>query len=286
MKENRYIWVDNLRSFLTLLVVAHHSSLAYTTFARFDKSAYINSTHPIVDAHRWVALDIFENFNDVFFMSLMFLIGGLFLSKSIAKKGFGRFIRDRAYRLFIPFLLLGTFFMLIAHFPSYYVSHTSIELTAYIKDFFTTEKWPVGPPWFIWVLFVFNILFIFVNPVIQRNKFKISILIDNFQHKPVLLYLLLWLITWILYVPIAYNVGAGTWTGWLPFDFQLSRILLYFGYFLIGTLVGNTDFNHKIFAKNSVIIKSWWIWIILSCFVYILLTISPAQLIKMAQKTF
>ena len=87
MKENRNIWVDNLRSSLTILVVAHHSTLAYTSFARFDKEVYINSTNPIVDPKRWVGLDIFQNFNDIFFMSLMFLIGGLFLSKSIAKKG-------------------------------------------------------------------------------------------------------------------------------------------------------------------------------------------------------
>jgi surface polysaccharide O-acyltransferase-like enzyme len=84
---SRNLWVDYLRSAITVMVVAHHSSLAYTTFAKFDRLAYIRSTHPIVDAQRWIGLDIFENFNDVFFMSLMFLIGGLFLSKSITKKG-------------------------------------------------------------------------------------------------------------------------------------------------------------------------------------------------------
>ena len=88
------------------MVVAHHSSLAYTTFAQFDNEAYINLTHPVVDTQRWIGLDIFENFNDVFFMSLMFLIGGLFLSKSMIKKGTFTFLKDRFYRLFIPFLLL------------------------------------------------------------------------------------------------------------------------------------------------------------------------------------
>src|SRR6218665_1418439 len=116
---NRNLWVDYLRSALTVLVVAHHASLAYTTFAQFDKEAYIRSTHPIVDKQRWIGLDIFENFNDVFFMSLMFLIGGLFLMKSIDKKGTSIFIKDRFYRLFIPFIILGTFLMLIAYFPSY-----------------------------------------------------------------------------------------------------------------------------------------------------------------------
>ena len=35
--QNRTLWIDYLRSFITVLVVAHHSSLAYTTFASFDK---------------------------------------------------------------------------------------------------------------------------------------------------------------------------------------------------------------------------------------------------------
>ena len=68
----RNVWVDYLRSAITVLVVAHHASLAYTTFASFDKSAYINSTNPVVDTDRTVLMDIFENFNDIFFMFLMF----------------------------------------------------------------------------------------------------------------------------------------------------------------------------------------------------------------------
>ncbi|SEN92974.1 Acyltransferase family protein [Chitinophaga rupis] len=83
----RTLWIDYLRSFITALVVAHHASLAYTTFASFNKDAYILSTHPIVDTHRWIGLDIFENFNDVFFMSLMFFISGLFVLTSLDKKG-------------------------------------------------------------------------------------------------------------------------------------------------------------------------------------------------------
>src|ERR1700733_16035156 len=76
-KGDRAIWLDYLRAFITVLVVAHHSSLAYTTFASFNKQAYNDSTHPIVDTVRSGALDIFEDFNDVFFMSLMFLISGI-----------------------------------------------------------------------------------------------------------------------------------------------------------------------------------------------------------------
>lgn len=284
MEDNRNIWIDYLRSFLTVLVVAHHSSLAYTTFANFDKNVYIDSTNPVVDVKRWIGLDIFQNFNDIFFMSLMFLIGGLFLSKSISKKGTKNFLMDRVCRLLIPFLFLGTLFMLIAYFPAYWLSYNNTNVTAYVHDFFTTQRWPAGPTWFIWVLFLFNFLLVFINPIIKRLKLNIKNLLTNLETKPSLLFVVSLLMTWLLYVPIAHTVGAGIWTGWLPFDFQLSRILLYFGYFMIGVLIGNTDFNSNLLSQNSPVIKSWWIWITLSLSIYVLLTISTRCLTDMVTK--
>ena len=271
--SNRNLWIDYLRSALTVLVVAHHSTLAYTTFASFDKVAYINSTHPIVDTKRWVGLDIFENFNDVFFMSLMFLIGGLFLSKSVHKKGVFNFIKDRVYRLLLPFILGGTILMLIAHFPSYYIAHDSTDVGAYIKDFFVVEQWPVGPPWFIWVLFAFNLVFAISHPIFNQLNEKIGQLFSSLTNRPFVFLIVLFLITWILYVPVAYSIGAGTWTGIGPFDFQLSRILLYFGYFMVGVWIGNASFNTHLFSLESGIVSQWWLWLTLSLAVYFALIV-------------
>src|SRR5579872_5993318 len=103
-KQDRAVWLDYLRGFITVLVVAHHSTLAYTTFAHFNPQAYNTSTHPIVDTTRNLGLDLFEDFNDVFFMSLMFLISGIFVLPSLARKGPGQFLRDRFRRLFIPLI--------------------------------------------------------------------------------------------------------------------------------------------------------------------------------------
>jgi len=269
----RNIWVDYLRSAITVLVVAHHSSLAYTTFAWFDNDTYINSTHPIVDTVRWIGLDIFQNFNDVFFMSLMFLIGGLFLMKSINKKGISNFIRDRFYRLFIPFILLGTLCMLIAYFPSYYITRNNLDIVAYIKDFFFIEKWPAGPPWFIGVLFIFNLLFAVFLSKFKITNSKIGKQLSSLKNRPLTFLGLILIITWILYVPIVYKIGSGNWTGIGPFAVQTSRILLYFGYFILGVLIGNTDFNNDIFSVKSMIVKKWWLWLSLSLSVYFILTI-------------
>ncbi len=273
-KEQRDIWVDYLRATITVLVVAHHSSLAYTTFANFNKEAYINSTHPLVDNQRWIGLDIFENFNDIFFMSLMFFIGGLFLTKSIAKKGAMTFVKDRFLRLFLPFLLIGTLSNLIAHFPAFCVAHNTLDTKAYIIDFFTTEKWPVGPPWFIWVLFFFNLVFATTYVFMKKIYNNTANQVRSAGDRPMLVFLSLAVLTWVLYVPVAYNIGAGKWTGWGPFDFQLSRILLYFGYFMLGAFIGSSDFHNGIFAKGSLLVGRWKLWCILALAVYLVLTVS------------
>lgn len=281
MKNNtsRNLWIDYLRSAITVLVVAHHSALAYTTWATFDTVAYIRSTHAVVDTKRWVGLDVFVNFNDVFFMSLMFLIGGLFIIKSIKKKGTESFIKDRVYRLFIPFIILGTLFMLIAYFPAYYIAHNSTNIVDYVKDFFTTEQWPVGPPWFLWVLFLFNVVFAICYTIGKSVKTGCGFV--YLQNKPVLFCIVLFVFTWLLYVPLTYNIGASNWKGFYPFDFQLNRILLYFGYFLAGIVIGNSDFNNGLLFVNSAIVRSWWIWILVAFIVFTGLTIIPRYLGEM-----
>ncbi|GAB3557966.1 acyltransferase family protein [Spirosoma fluminis] len=101
--NDRVVWLDYLRSFVTVLVVAHHAALAYPTFAYFDPTHYISSTAPIVDTHRWLVIDTFIGFNDVFFMPLMFFISGLFVDRGIKKKGTKAYLADRFVRLGIPF---------------------------------------------------------------------------------------------------------------------------------------------------------------------------------------
>ncbi|MDX2128884.1 MAG: acyltransferase [Chloroherpetonaceae bacterium] len=273
MKE-RTEWINNLRTAITILVVAHHASLSYTTFAKFDSTRYINSTHPIVDTQRSLALDIFENFNDIFFMSLMFLIGGFFLNQSFIKKGFYDFLKDRFYRLAIPFIF-STFFMWIAYFPPYIVATNSYDFISHIFDFFSQQDWPSGPPWFIWVLFVFNFIFALTYkffPFLPSSYNSIGYPLNN---KRILFSLFIFfLLIYISFVPLAMSVGIGTWIGYGPLDFQLPRILQYFLFFALGIYLGKIDFNNNLFSINSFLVKNSFIWLAVSIFFYSLLTLN------------
>ena len=277
----RNSWVDNLRSFITLLVVAHHSSLAYTTFASFNKSAYILSTNPVVDTARWKGLDIFEDFNDIFFMSLMFLISGIFVMNSLRSKSMGKFIRDRFYRLFIPFMIGVTLLMLIAYYPSFLLATGQHNIKAYVIDFFTVEAWPVGPPWFIWVLFVFNLVFALCYPLVKNGISKAGNWLAMQKQHPAKLFLSWYAYTLLLYIPVIQFVSPYAWTGIGPFDFQISRVFLYAGYFLLGAVIGAPGLANGIFADGSAFVKKWPLWVISCLVIYAGLKLSEAPIIRM-----
>ena len=280
----RTIWINYLRSFITVLVVFHHSLLAYTTFAYFNEDIYINSTHVVVDQLRWLVLDILVNFNDIYFMSLMFLIGGLFLVKSIERKGHSTFLTDRFKRLLLPFLLLGTFFMLLAYIPAYYLSKGTFNLNHYIKDYFTIQRWPVGPPWFVWVLFLFNLLFALSYPMWSKAYHWIGTKLQHWGNQPLKLFLSLVLFTALLYIPLTWVLTTNSWVGIGPFDMQSNRFFLYSGYFFLGVVLGRMDFNNTLLSASSKIVRYWKIWWALALIIFLALTIIPRYLLPLVEQ--
>ncbi len=261
----RTTWIDNLRSFLTVLVVAHHSSLAYTTFAKFDKATYIKSTAPIVDSSRWIGMDIFENFNDIFFMSLMFLISGLFFYRGIKKKGRKIFLADRLIRLGLPFVIVVALIMPLAYYPSFYIAEQRTSFAAFIHDFIFHQHWPPGPPWFIWILLSFNLVAAFIPIHFYTSAHAVLMKLTK---KPFAFLSFFFLVSALAYIPISLNVGQYTWTGIGPFVFQLNRIFLYFFFFLFGSCLGASDWEDQLFSGTRLLNQSSTFWVVLCVVCY------------------
>ena len=74
----RIVALDRARTFITLLVLIHHSVVNYTHFGNGDRM-------------RWLGFDLVVLFNDSFFMAFMFLISGLFVHDSLTRRGAGGF---------------------------------------------------------------------------------------------------------------------------------------------------------------------------------------------------
>ena len=116
--------IDNLRAFVILLVLSFHAVLAYLDFlARspfaFDSPPYLWRAFPIVDTARWFGFDLFCAWQDVFLMSLLFFVSGLFVWRSIEHKGIPTFLHDRIVRLGVPFAFVVALLMPIANYPTY-----------------------------------------------------------------------------------------------------------------------------------------------------------------------
>jgi glucan biosynthesis protein C len=266
--RDRAIWLDYCRAFITMLVVAHHSSLAYTTFASFNKQAYNASTHPIVDTMRSYSLDIFEDFNDVFFMALMFLISGIFVLPALARKGPRTFIRDRFFRLFVPFLVAVTFLMPLGYLSSWHLAHGNYDLHAFLVDYIGVEHWPAGPPWFIAALFFFNLIVAAGYRWWRPGFEKASASLATLAGKPIQVWIGWWLITTCLLLPLVLLFGGSAWIGFGPFAIQLSRILLYFGYFLGGILLGAAGTDNGLLDGRSGFMQKASLWTILCVLAY------------------
>jgi glucan biosynthesis protein C len=282
MKE-RESWIDYLRSFIILTVVIHHASLAYTTFAHFNKETYILSTHPIVDVQRWIGFDTFVYFNDIFFMSLMFLISGFFVLSSLKRKGTSSFINDRFRRLFVPFIFGVTIIALLAYYPSYIYSHEDKSIFKYMLDFLAIELWPPGPAWFLWVLFIFNLIYAWIFPRINGFLERLGESLLSLINRPILLILGWFVITWILYVPMRLLFGPEGWASLGPFDFQISRFMLYFGYFILGTIIGTIPFEKGLLSDQSTFMRNWPLFIVLSLSTFCLLLLIDIPLKRFVQ---
>ena len=161
--------------FITLLVLIHHSAVNYTHFGSGDKM-------------RWLGFDLVVLFNDSFFMACMFLISGLFVHGSLTRRGAADFLRDRAWRLGIPFLVSIFVLMPIAYYPTFLRYHlpgtTDFNFLHFWWRTLTVGPWPSGPAWFLWVLLALDIAAAALLAVAPRLLKAFGLLIFSLRDRP------------------------------------------------------------------------------------------------------
>jgi glucans biosynthesis protein C len=287
LRGARDVSLDYLRTTLTLMVVAHHSALAYTTFARFDSAHYLRSTAPVVDSARWLFLDYAENFNDVFFMSLMFLVSGLFVWPALRRSGATDFLRGRLLRLGLPFALFGATLMPLAYYGSWRMAGHQASFWEYWTGQFIADGAPLGPLWFIWLLLLFDGLaaglFIFW-PGGRRAPADAG---DWAKSHPLTLAGGMVLVCALVYLPLLHRFGFSSWGVFLtaPFSFQLSRIGLYLAWFIGGVWVGHAGVDRGLLAQDGALARRWPLWVIAGLVAYNLLVFVPRAPLLMAGLT-
>jgi surface polysaccharide O-acyltransferase-like enzyme len=254
MAPARIATLDRARSFITLSVLLYHSLLNYTWFGHGDRM-------------RWLGFDLVVLFNDSYFMAYMFLISGLFVRDSLARNGPAIFLRERAWRIGLPYLVSVFVLMPIAYYPSFLRYHlpeaTDFGFLHYWWRTFTVGPWPSGPAWFLWVLLALDAIAAAVWSVAPQLIEALGQLIFAMRHRPMLAFAMFLMVSITAYLPMHLAFGDLVWLEWerFPLPIQTSRILLYAAYFFVGVGVGACNLRAGLLTENGELARRWPVWL-------------------------
>jgi hypothetical protein len=254
----RNLSLDRARTFLTLVVLLHHAVIPYTYFGHTDPTS-------------WIGFDIVVLATDSFFMAMFFFLSGLFTWPGIARKAPSVFLRDRLLRLGLPFAIAAFTVIPLAYYAIALRHEPELSFTAFWWKTVTVGPRPSGPIWFVWVLLAFDLsasLLYRVSAHLVDPGNRISL--RGFE-QPAAFWLMLVVVTALVYVPSLLYFGGSKWFELGPFSVQASRILLYFAYFFIGVSVGAANFDRGILSADGQLPKQRWLWVFATLIPYCLM---------------
>jgi Acyltransferase family len=250
--------LDRARTFLTLVVLLHHSVIPYTYFGHTDPQS-------------WIGFDAVVLATDSFFMAMFFFLSGLFVWPSLAHKPAPIFVRDRFLRLGLPFAVAAFTVIPLAYYAIELRQQPDVSFAAFWWKIITVGPWPSGPLWFVWVLLAFDLsgcLLYSLSPRLVEPINRVSL---RGHDRPTEFYLFLLAATAIVYIPARVYYGANHWFEFGPFSVQSTRVLLYAMYFFVGASIGAANFDQGLLSSNGRLAKSGWGWVIATLVPYGLL---------------
>jgi hypothetical protein len=155
----RLLFADNIRVFLTILVILHHLMITYA-----GTGTWYYSEGRQDDITRFFG-SWFCSINQAYFMGLFLLISAYFVPGSYDRKGPGRFLKDRLIRLGIP---LAVYSWVLHPLFVYVGLSLAFDLKMPLWRFFRTEYFATygqpllgaGPLWFVETLLIFSLVYV------------------------------------------------------------------------------------------------------------------------------
>jgi fucose 4-O-acetylase-like acetyltransferase len=190
----RNLALDRTRTFLTLVVVFHHSVIPYTYFGHTDPKY-------------WLGFDMVVLATDSFFMAMFFFLSGLFVWPSLVHKAPQTFLRDRPLRLGLPFVIAAFTIIPIAYYAIELRQHPDLSFSDFWWKTVTKGPWPSGPLWFVWVLMVFDLTASVLYRISPNLLDPINRLSLRAFARPVDFFVFLVVVTAMVYVPLLVYYG-------------------------------------------------------------------------------
>ena len=239
-EASRLAFIDNLRWLVIGMVVVMHACVTYSGLG-----SWYYKEPSALGAPSLLVFSFYQSFAQAFFMGLLFLIAAYFIPRSYDRKGFGRFVRDRLFRLGVPtlvyMLILNPLISLImAAFKGQALTAAAVgvQYARYLGSFQFLSG--TGPLWFAFALLVFSILYAVVRLIADaiqgpaRVKARVAQRPSAITHgKVIVVIFLIGLVTFL--VRIVQPMG----TSWL--NMQFCFFTQYVVLFLIGVQAARTD---------------------------------------------
>ena len=235
--------ISYLKLMLTMFVVAHHAFLAFTPSG---------AASPIHDGNRTIIFSYVTVLFDNFFMYTFFLIAGLFAYKSLVSRGKVSYLLSRLLRLGVVFFvgtytvnILGFYLMEVFKGTDPYVNFGFSNFAGYY-EFVVMNLFPTQHLWFLWVLLLFNVIFIMIFPCFSREN-KVSKLLRN---NDVVFIVTMLVLGFLLYRTGSLFLGYDFVTLFGPFSAQIGRVPAYFMMYLFGILLGRNGIENTFIVQR------------------------------------
>ncbi|HEY7666452.1 MAG TPA: acyltransferase family protein [Xanthobacteraceae bacterium] len=257
--------LSNLRAFVILIVLAFHSVLAYLASSPasqvpFDAAPYRWQAIPIIDSQRWIGFDVFCAFQDLYLMTFMFFLSGLFVWPSLVRKGNWKFLSERVVRLGVPYVLGVYLLMPLAYEPAYRVIAIDPGWAAFWRHWLALPMWPTGPLWFLLQLLLFDLAAAALYRFAPHWGERLRSLSAAGSAHPIRYFAGLTAASAAAYLPLAALFSPWEWYSFGPFGFQLSRLLHYAVYFFAGVGIGAYGIERGLLAADGALARRWAAW--------------------------
>jgi len=239
----RAYYLDRLRILLTILVIFHHSAIAFGA-----SGGWYYITPNATTGMTQMILSLFMAIDQAFFMSFFFFISALLMPASFDKKGFGRFMKDRLIRLGIPLAV----YTLLLHPTLVYGIHIYLNKPT---GSFLHFVWIIiskyaepGPMWFVLTLLIFETIYALYRSLTAK---KVKVKPD-------------WALPGVFPI-ILFIVGTGALafavrlfypTGKNFFGLQFGYFVLYIAMYLIGIVANRNHWIERFTIRHA---RPWFI---------------------------
>jgi peptidoglycan/LPS O-acetylase OafA/YrhL len=210
-------YIDWLRNLSILFLFPYHTARVFDTINSF----YVKGTTNVPSTNL-----IYLSY---WFMPLLFLLAGFSSFLGLQKRSWKIYIKERFFRLFIPFLF-GVFVIIPpqAYFARMFHLHTKENYITFLKIYFTdfsnwseyTGSITIGHLWFIIFLFIISLIMLPIMITMIKKHYSVKIM------KNLIFTISLFIVLFLLSL--------------LP-DVAGKNIFLYCGYFMIGFCIATNE---------------------------------------------